>query len=765
MPKTQSPSLGLCLICKDYAEIERIIKLHGQYFDEIYVQVNGGGKIPSEVPQNVHISTFKWVKDFSKARNALLKQVKTDFWLWVDSDDTILGAENLREVIQTMEAEQLDAAYFQYQYGYNQQGEVIALHWRERLIRTAHRFKWVGAVHETLLSDNQPNGVKDDRVIIKHIYKDEDDMMASAVRNHEILEKAALDNDDPRDLFYLGRSYFMMKDYTKAAQTLLGYTEVSGWDEQKYDAWMKIGDCLLMMDEIDKAINANLEAIKLNPGWPDAYLKMGDLYLHLEQPGRAIEWLKAGLSKPQPETLEIVDPTLYSYRPLVSLALCYFSMARVNEAKKHIDQAAKYKPKSKQFISAYNAVTSAHLEEQTIKSAAWLGRLVEDQGKVKEYIDGLPPFIRNDLRLRPLRIQAYPPKKWPDKSIVFYCGEQWEEWGWDFMASKGAGGSEEAVTYLSEELAKLGWQVTIYNQRVEEYTSPAGVNWMPWETFNPEDEFDVFVAWRNPWMCQKLKIKARVRAVDMHDTPVGHQAMPDKALAHLDRVFLKGDYQFRLAETPIPKEKAVIISNGIVPEQFTNKGLKRNPKKVIYASSADRGLEVLTRQVLAEVKEAVPDVEVVWAYGWDSYDGMHKGNSTKGKWKWELKRDMFKQDVKELGRLSHDDLAKEMMTCGVWAYPTYFPEINCITAIKAQAAGVEPITSGYAALQETVIQKKEESVEMIHTKPEELKKFTDRLIYALKNPLPDSEREQMSQEAIKRFSWESVAKVWDEALL
>lgn len=752
-------SLGLAVITKTYNEAKRLVDLYKPYFDEIYVQVNGGGEVPTDVPQNVHISKFKWVNDFSKARNALSKHIKTDFYLWLDTDDDIENPDRLRQLVNS----DVDAVYLQYVYGYNEEREPIAVHWRERLIKTSHPFKWVGAVHETLISSEQPIGVKDDQVVIKHAYKNQAEIMASALRNHQIMEEQVKKGDeDPRTLYYLGRSYFMLKRFQESAQTLLIYTEQSGWDEQKYDAWMKIGDALVMMDEYEKAVNANLEAIKLNPGCPDGYLKLGDLYLALEQPSRAIEWLKLGLSKSPIETLEIVDPTLYTYRPLITMAMCYFSLAKVTEAKKWIDKAAQFQPKIKLFKNVYSSITDAYFEELSIRQARVLGQLVEQKGDIKNYMDGLPPFIRNDLRLRPLLVRAHPARKWPNRSIVFYCGEQWEEWGPETLKN-GMGGSEEAVTYLSEELANLGWQVTVYNQRVEELTTKAGVNWLPWETFNPEDNFDVFVAWRNPWMCQKLNIKARVKAVDLHDTPLGHQAMPQKALESLDKIFLKGRFQKNMAETPIPDDKAVVISNGIVPEQFDNPGIERQSHKVIYASSADRGLDVLVRKVWPKVKEAIPDAELVWAYGWNSYQAMHKGNAEKMKWMWELKRDMYNAGVKELGRLSHEDLAKEMMSCSIWAYPTSFPEINCITAIKMQAAGVRPITSGYAALQETIL-KKEDSIEDIDTKPDELEKFTNRLIEALNQPIDKQTSQDIKKIIIKRYGWKTIAREWDRAL-
>lgn len=764
----KAPTVALAMISNDIDAVQRIYSRYRTFFDEMCVTIASDSKETYEEAQkrlegrDIKLSYFKWCDDFAAARNYNFKQVTSDFVFWMDSDDDLDFPEELRMAIAEMQHHKLDAYYMLYVYGYNEDKEPIAVHWRERIIRKSHPFKWVGAVHETLISEDEPKGAKFEHCSVLHAYKDYDEQMKSAMRNHKIMENLVKNGDeDPRTLYYLGRSYFLLQKYRESAQTLLIYTGQSGWDEQKYDAWMKIGDALIMMDEHDKAINANLEAVKLNPACPDAYLKLGDLYLALEQPSKAVEWTKLGLSKPPQSTLEIVDPTLYTYRPFVTLAMAYFSMAKLKDAKTAIENAAKFEPNNKLFKNMEKTINEAYKEDITIRQARVLGEEVIKKGDAKKFLEGLPPSIRNDLRLRPLRVKAYPPKVWPKNSIVFYCGESWEEWGYDTLAN-GMGGSEEAVTYLSEELAKLGWDVTIYNQRAEELTTDSGVKWVAWETFNPDDTFSVIVAWRNPHFLKALGTKANVKAIDMHDTPIGHLSYTDRIGNSMDVMFLKGEYQRTMGDRDIPEDKCAVISNGIVPAQF-DVDVPRQTHKVIYASSADRGLDLLVREIWPKVKEQVPDAELVWAYGWQSFDSMHKDNPDKMKWKWELKRDMHKAGVKELGRLSHEDLAKEFYTAQVWAYPTSFPEINCITALKAQAAGCDVVTSGFAALQETVV-KKEEEVENIHLKPEKIKDFTNRLINTLKKPTPAKELDAVKQNVLNEYSWSAIAAKWDKTI-
>jgi len=126
---------------------------------------------------------------------------------------------------------------------------------------------------------------------------------------------------------------------------------------------------------------------------------------------------------------------------------------------------------------------------------------------------------------------------------------------------KGMGGSEEAIVYLARELAKLGWQVTVFNDRDEEYESD-GVTYKPWTLLNPFDKFDVYWAWRVP---ENVKdIKARRRIVDLHDT------MPADRVYAVDgdvKFFVKSKYH-RSLYPKLPDDRFIIVGNAIVKEQF-----------------------------------------------------------------------------------------------------------------------------------------------------------------------------------------------------
>lgn len=182
-----------------------------------------------------------------------------------------------------------------------------------------------------------------------------------------------------------------------------------------------------------------------------------------------------------------------------------------------------------------------------------------------------------------------------------------------------------------------------------------------------------------------------------------------------------------------------------------------------YFSSADRGLDVLISLIPKIEEKLGRKVTSVWAYGWDAYDQAHGKNPQKMKWKWQIIRGMSEVGMVDKHRLSHKDVAKLMQDTKVWAYPTSFPEIFCITAIKAHAAKMKIVTSGYGALQETVLID-EPNIESIHTKPEELDKFVDRVVAALKEPRDEKALTNMAKTVKAEYDWANIAKQWSEVL-
>lgn len=185
----------------------------------------------------------------------------------------------------------------------------------------------------------------------------------------------------------------------------------------------------------------------------------------------------------------------------------------------------------------------------------------------------------------------------------------------------------------------------------------------------------------------------------------------------------------------------------------------RNLKRVIYTSSYDRGLEHLLR-MWPDVKKSVPDAELHIFYGWQLFDRFYQNNPSSMSWKNKMLEMMKHEGITEHGRVEQNKLVEEYEKSGIWAYPTHFGEINCISAIKAQAYGCEPVVVNYAALKETVQYGKKVDGDIYDEETQEA--FKNTLISELNTPISDEKRLEMQKWATDTFSWNQVIKTWDK---
>lgn len=190
--------------------------------------------------------------------------------------------------------------------------------------------------------------------------------------------------------------------------------------------------------------------------------------------------------------------------------------------------------------------------------------------------------------------------------------------------------------------------------------------------------------------------------------------------------------------------------------------MRKKKHSVGYFSAYYRGAEMLV-DLWPKIRAEVPDATLDIAYGWQSWVNAEGEDEF-----YHRMNDKFaavkKMGVKVHDRLSHKDLAKLMNRTAVWAYPTEFSEIFCITAVKANAAHMKPVITDVAALQETggpVADFVEAA--RIYSDEYAQDEFVAKVVKALKEPLTEKEIKQQDK-FVKQFQWSEVAKEWGYAI-
>lgn len=362
---------------------------------------------------------------------------------------------------------------------------------------------------------------------------------------------------------------------------------------------------------------------------------------------------------------------------------------------------------------------------------AWEGGRIADWAKVEPKghlrifdLDDLEARIAHRGRIFDLYVEpygrsawifaSYRPRQEYDGSVTILAPGTLEEWSPRKRQAEGLGGSETAIIRLAEELFLGAHKRCVVYGRIDSPGYYNGVNYRPMDAFQPGVASDVLIAWRWPEAAD-LPVRAKRLILWMHDTDAGDRLTPVRA-ARFDHIVVLSEWhrQHMLATYPwLDPDKLMIIGNGVDLERFAPRALsadegtppapQREPHRVAYTSSPDRGLDVILEHVWPKVVEQVPDAELHVYYGWKAWESGQLGPEQMA----------FRQKVANLlidskgvvqhGRIPQDQLAAELGRASVWLHPSHnFWETYCISAIEAQLAGAIPVAASHGALAETV---------------------------------------------------------------
>lgn len=320
-----------------------------------------------------------------------------------------------------------------------------------------------------------------------------------------------------------------------------------------------------------------------------------------------------------------------------------------------------------------------------------------------------------------LTFAAYRPQA-PKSSIVFYAGGSFESWspaqikGEDDEGRVGLGGSETALVQVATRLAKRGHLVTVYSGSDEGVFG--GVLYRPFTAWDPTRECDLLVVSRLPHVFDN-PLGAKRTALWCHDHSYPG-LLTEERVEKIDDILVLSEWQRERFERlyPFAEDKLVLMRNGIsyfdledgeTPRYADGvQAFSKRKPRVVYSSSADRGLDVLL-DMWPRIREKAPKAELHVYYGFDVLERVAFANHDPNLLAY---RRAILDKVNELGgeeggifmrgRVGQEQLAQDMMQARVLGYPTAFLETSCITAMEARAAGLAIVTSDLGALGETV---------------------------------------------------------------
>lgn len=717
---------------------------------------------------NTHLSYFEWINDFSKARNFNFSQVpkEYDYILWGDADDIFEGLENLEEIIKEHPA---DNYILHYLYAFDEWRNPIVVHPKSQIIKNDGCVVWEGELHE----DFKPTRELISYFIknIRRIHTSDDARFNEAKeRNLEIANKQLeVKADDPRSYWNVGNSLKALGRNEEAIEKFNQFLELSKSDEEKYIVYLRMAESYWILGNKNEALDITRYAIGLKPEYPDAYNLAGGLLFELKQFERARDMYLLGLAKKPPYySIIVFNPRDYDYVPMMNLAKVYFAMNLPQLALPLLEGCLKIIPRDEKLKELVGKMKEeADKADKVLKIIKGLKKIKRKE-TLKKKLDEIPQEFQSHPAICNIRNNNFIKKTSSGKDIVFYCGFTEEEWTPETAKTKGIGGSEEAIIWLSKLLTERGYNVEVYNNCGHKEQIFDGIKYKPFWSFNYRDKQDVVVLWRSPKLAD-YEINASKIFVDLHDVILSGE-FTEKRLKKIDKIFVKSNFHRSLFPN-VSDDKFIIIPNGIDYKLFEEE-IEKDEKLIINTSSPDRSLSAFI-DICEAVKKEIPDIKCKWAYGWGVFDVVHSDNPEVIEWKEKQQQKMKEIGIEEMGRISHNEVAELYKKANIFLYPSEFAEIDCISLTKAMAGGAIPITTDFSAMGE----KKNDYGVFIHSEKtkdnwalpyqydfsmkENKELFVKKVIEILKNPI---NRRQEMKEWSKKYDWNLIVNQWENEL-
>lgn len=692
-------------------ELKRCFKsLKDSGIDRLFINYNGN-KFPRSTARNIFQDLIKdfpidvrfnpWEDDFSKARTQSFKMVpkkKFDWILWIDSDDILVAERNLNDILDQVDVH-TSGVFVRYDYAIEPEtGQVVVEQWRERFLRTNVNWEWKHSIHEVCLGPPGTKFVRLEGVHIEHLRHSGEERGARE-RNRRIIAKARRENPDvPRYLFYFAGETMAEADLETDPQKKIALAQAAALafsefkellgeiNDDYYIAQVRIAECCRISGDFLEAFDADLETIAIYPSWPDGYIGAAKSMMEIGDFSRMFAFADIASKMSKPHTAASIETMNSSFTPI-------FLRAIANEHLGNLEAA---------------------IEDYSNARNIWSPPNDKVKDKLKELTERLNnPSLGSKADIDRKRLRGAKPKK----SIAFVTTPLPEDWHPELMKKNGSGGAELCIMNLAPMFAADGWRVAVFGTPGEyRGVYDDGVEYWESNELLTTEEFKVMVSSRNT-ATFKTTVNAKVNLLWMHDVNIGPDLLsvkdrPDKILAltpwhknHLSKLY------------DIDPSRIAIIPNGIdlnrFPKKYSETG-KLN-QKFIWSSSYDRGLETVLG-LWPSIKNRLPDATLDIFYGWNMHDKSVENirkfneehaeamNMFKVKIETQMKVLGMTQNhgITHHGRVSQDVLASHMLGSSIWPFTTQFMETFCITAVEMQAAGVLPIASNLAALQDNI---------------------------------------------------------------
>lgn len=284
------------MIIKNEQEfLEDCLRSVSDIADEIIILDTGSTDNSLKIAQKykAKIHKFKWIDDFSAARNESIRHASGDWVLWLDADERFLS-ESISELKQIIRPLPKPTGYIVQIQNRMADGKNFKLSGAHRLFTNHKGIYFSGRIHEQIAYSLSELGGEERNCTINLLHLgyglDTQEQDKKNQRNRNLLLQMV--KEDPNNAyahFTLGQNYSLEKEWKKAIHHYrIAYNKHQFKNDMACSLKNIYAEALFNMNEIDEAKNLAMESIKIIPRQVGAYFLLFKLN---EYKPEALDWL------------------------------------------------------------------------------------------------------------------------------------------------------------------------------------------------------------------------------------------------------------------------------------------------------------------------------------------------------------------------------------------------------------------------------------------------------------------------------------------
>lgn len=373
------------------------------------------------------------------------------------------------------------------------------------------------------------------------------------------------------------------------------------------------------------------------------------------------------------------------------------------------------------------------------------------------------------------------------------------------LEKRGLGGSESAVILISKELAKIGFEVIVFNDCESDDTKPGvydNVTFKPLREVERDYIFDVMIASRSVAAFASSEIKARFknfigglpnfdlmlanskhRVLWMHDTFCdGDDLIEDLVLQNkISEIFTLSDWHTsyitncnhgKRRNCDVLKNHIFMTRNGI---GNMNPGWidvrEKDPNLFVFNASVTKGMIPLVKDIWPRVSQKIPQAKLTVIGGY--YKFRENSSPDQQQMDWRSMVAEYGDKINFTGVIPQKEISSILRSASYMIYPAAFPETFGISTLESLAHNTPLITCRYGALEETAIDmacyKIPYPIEPNWSLPwlnkdRQVEIFTDAVIDAYNNKYLHQQKMYACNQIKDICTWDTVAIQWKQHL-